>query len=61
MSPLQKAFLKWAKFMRDQVKGEFVRQIKAGFFLTMLVNRKANDNKVEMCKAAMIRLNYNPE
>ena len=61
MSPLQKAFLKWAKFMRDQVKGEFVRQIKAGFFLTMLVNRKANENKVEMCKAAMIRLNYNPE
>jgi hypothetical protein len=61
MSPIQKAFLKWARFMRDQVKAEFVRQIKAGFLLTMIVNRFAKDNKYEMCKAAIVRLNYNPE
>jgi hypothetical protein len=61
MSPLQKMFLKWSRFMRDQVKGEFIRQIKAGFLLTMVVNRKAQEAKVSLCKAAMIRLNYNPE
>ena len=61
MSPFQKAFLKWARFMRDQVKSEFVRQIKAGFLLTMVVNRKVQDNKVEMLRAGMIKIQHNPE
>ena len=61
MSPFQKAFLEWALFMRDQVKSEFVRQIKAGFLLTMVVNRKVQDNKVEMLRAGMIKIQHNPE
>ena len=61
MSPFQKAFLKWARFMRDKVKSEFVRQIKAGFLLTMIVNSKANANKIEMLRAGMIRIQHNPE
>ena len=47
--------------MRDQVKSEFVRQIKAGFLLTMVVNAKAQENKVEMLRAGMIRIQHNPE
>jgi hypothetical protein len=61
MSPLQKSFLKWSKYMRDMAKYDFGQQIKAGFTLTALMTRQYKDNKEKYLRLAFRYLNYNPD
>ena len=61
MSPLQKAFLKWSKYMRDMNKYDFGEQIKAGFTLTTLLTRKYRDNKERYLRLGFRHIAYNPD
>jgi len=61
MSPIQKAFLKWAKYMRDMNKYEFGEQIKAGFALTTILTHKYRDNKEKYLRLGFRHISYNPD
>jgi len=61
MSPFQKAFLKWSRFMRNANKMEFGNQIKAGFTLTNLLTRYLRDNKEKYLRLGMRRIAYNED
>jgi hypothetical protein len=61
MSPFQKAFLKWSRWMRFENKMEFGNQIKAGFTLTNLMTRYLRENKEKYLRLGMRRISYNED
>jgi hypothetical protein len=53
MSPLQKAFYRWAKFMRDQKMYLYGERVKAGFALFTIINQFYRANKIKMERVGM--------
>lgn len=61
MSPLQKSFFRWARFMRDQNKIEYGEAVKAGFALSAFWTKFYNEKKADYLRFAMRKIAYNPE
>jgi hypothetical protein len=53
MSPLQKAFMNWARFMRDQKMYDHGERVKAGFALFIIINNFYKANKIKMERVGM--------
>jgi len=61
MSPIQKAFLKWAAWNRLMSKIEFGEQIKAGFSLTSLLTRYLRTNKEKYLRFTWRQMDKNDD
>jgi hypothetical protein len=61
MSPLQKAYIQWAAYMRGMQKYEYGEQVKAGYALHALVTRFYRDRKREYCMLALRKIGFNPD
>jgi hypothetical protein len=53
MSPLQKAFMNWARYMRDQKMFLYGERVKAGFALFTIINQFYRANKIKMERVGM--------
>jgi hypothetical protein len=60
MSPLQKSFDVWRRAMRDAQKVEYGRAVQAGFALYSIFKHKLDDNKINMCRFALRKINWDP-
>jgi len=61
MSPIQKSFLKWARWMRHEGKIQFGNQVKAGFALTSLLGRYLKANRDKYQRYAWRQLYYDED
>ena len=60
MSPLQRMFLTWAKYMRDMKTYEYGQAVKAGFALYSMFNHKLRENRSNMLRYGFRKIDYDP-